>query len=109
MSRNLSWAYTTSAPRLPAEQTPREQRLHVAPPVSNEIYIDAPPDNPIGHTIGLEEHLPIVANTQAQKLLSIRAALWVRRWTNLGGNNFESALRGLSRLIDPLLPRGDGY
>jgi len=53
----------------------RQQRLHVASPVGNEVHNDIPAGDAVNEPVGLKKYLSVVLDTQTEQLFRITAAI----------------------------------
>ena len=58
-----------------AEQPLREQGLHVAPAIGDQVHDNLGADYPVNQPIGLEKHLTVLVNAKRQQFPGVRAAL----------------------------------
>ena len=79
--------------RLRAEQTARQQRLHVAPAIGNQIDGHLLTDHSIDEPVGFEVGLAVLPDTEGQKFRWMRPALW----------KLAKTLRGFQQLVEDVV------
>ena len=61
---------------LSGKQAARQERLHIAPAIYDEVNQHLAVQNPVNHAVGLEARLPVLFDPQGQQLFGITASLW---------------------------------